>query len=346
MESKHIRPARGILLLTIVLVTMLGLLALGGVAGLVVIAALLAYVFDPAVTALEFRGLSRTAATVLFVLFLSASLGFLGYFLFPVLFAQVELMRSEVSTEQTELIVTRMQALIRGNLGFLGMEEFDLNTSIQNLKIQISERVMKFLVEDSLALVIRMVTIPFMMFFFLKDGREMKKQLIRLVPNRYYEFSLDLLHKMDLQLGNYLRSQFIDALVFGALSIIALWLLDVKYFLFIGIFAALANLIPYVGPIAGVIPAVVVSVLETGDITKAIYVILAYVGLKLVDDFAIQPMVVARGVNVHPLLVLLAILIGGHLFGIVGMLVAVPFAGFLKVVLQESVVTFRKYRFS
>jgi putative permease len=185
-----------------------------------------------------------------------------------------------------------------------------------------------------------------MMFFFLKDGREMKKQLIRLVPNRYFEFSLDLLHKMDLQLGNYLRSQFLDALIFGAMSTMALWLMDVKYFLFIGIFAGLANLIPYVGPIAGVVPAVVVSVLETGDITKAIYVILVYVGLKLVDDFAVQPMVVARGVDVHPVLVLMAIMIGGHLFGIVGMLVAVPFAGFLKVVLQESVVTFRKYRFS
>jgi predicted PurR-regulated permease PerM len=346
LEGQRIRPARGILVLTIVLVTMLGLLFMGGVAGLVVIAALLAYIFDPAVTSLEFRGLSRTAATVVFVLSLTAVLCLLSYFLVPVLFAQIDLMRSEVTTEQTDLIVTRLQSLIRQNLGFVGLEELDLHASIQEFKIQLSERVMKFLVEDSLALIIRLVTIPFMMFFFLKDGREMKKQLIRLVPNRYFEFSLDLLHKMDLQLGNYLRSQFLDALIFGAMSTVALWLMGVKYFLFIGIFAGLANLIPYVGPIAGVIPAVVVSVLETGDITKAIYVILVYVALKLVDDFAVQPMVVARGVDVHPVLVLLAIMIGGHLFGIVGMLVAVPFAGFLKVVLQESVVTFRKYRFS
>jgi len=346
LEGRRIRPARGILVLTIVIVTVLGLLLVGGVAGLVVIAALLAYIFDPAVTSLEFRGLSRTAATVVFILSLTALLCLLSYFLIPILFAQIDLMRSEVTTEQTDLIISRLQTLVQQNLAVLGMEELDIHASIQTFKVQLSERVMKFLVEDSLALIIRLVTIPFMMFFFLKDGREMKKQLVQLVPNRYFEFSLDLLHKMDLQLGNYLRSQFLDALIFGAMSTVALWLMDVKYFLFIGIFAGLANLIPYVGPIAGVIPAVIVSVLETGDITKAIYVILVYVGLKLVDDFAVQPMVVARGVDVHPLLVLLAIMIGGHLFGMVGMLIAVPFAGFLKVVLQESVVTFRKYRFS
>ena len=125
-----------------------------------------------------------------------------------------------------------------------------------------------------------------------------------------------------------------------------LWTLDVRYFLLIGIFAGLANLVPYVGPIAGVVPAVIVSVLETGDVTKALMVIAGYVGLKLLDDVLVQPLVVSRGVNLHPLFVLLSILVGGNLFGILGMLLAVPCAGFVRVVLQESVATFRKYRFT
>jgi predicted PurR-regulated permease PerM len=91
---------------------------------------------------------------------------------------------------------------------------------------------------------------------------------------------------------------------------------------------------------------IAVSVFETGDAAKAVQVILAFIVLKLLDDVLIQPLLVARGVNLHPLLVLLAIIIGGELFGVLGMLLAVPTTGFVKVVLQESIVTLKKYRFT
>jgi len=136
---------------------------------------------------------------------------------------------------------------------------------------------------------------------------------------------------MDLQLGNYLRSQFTDAVVFGVLATIALWLLGVKYFLFIGVFAGLANLIPYVGPIAGALPAVAVALFDAGDVTLALQIVLAFIILKLTDDMLVQPLLVAKGVHMHPLLVLMAIIIGGELFGMLGMLLAVPATGFAKV---------------
>jgi predicted PurR-regulated permease PerM len=74
-------------------------------------------------------------------------------------------------------------------------------------------------------------------------------------------------------------------------------------------------------------------------------VVLAFVALKLLDDSVIQPTLVAKGVNLHPLLVLLAIIIGGEMFGILGMILAVPATGFVKVVFQESLVTLKKYGF-
>jgi putative permease len=205
---------------------------------------------------------------------------------------------------------------------------------------------MDFILREGFSIVLYAVTVPFIVFFLLKDGREMKKMFISIVPNRYFEFALDLLYKMDLQLGNYLRSQFTDAVVFGVLATIALWLLGVKYFLFIGVFAGLANLIPYVGPIAGALPAVAVALFDAGDVTLALQIVLAFIILKLTDDMLVQPLLVAKGVHMHPLLVLMAIIIGGELFGMLGMLLAVPATGFAKVVLQESIVTLKKYRFT
>ena len=175
----------------------------------------------------------------------------------------------------------------------------------------------------------------------------MKKQFISIMPNRYFEFALDLLYKMDVQLGNYLRSQFTDAVVFGVpRDDSRCGFSGVKYFLFIGVFAGLANLIPYVGPIAGALPAVAVALFDRGDITLGFQIILAFIILKLTDDMLVQPLLVAKGVHMHPLLVLLAIIIGGELFGMLGMLLAVPATGFVKVVLQESIVTLKKYRFT
>ena len=167
-----------------------------------------------------------------------------------------------------------------------------------------------------------------------------------MVPNRYFEFTLDLLYKMDSQLGNYLRGQFVDAVVFGAMAIVALWILGVNYFVFLGVFAGLANLIPYVGPIAGAVPAVIVAVLGSGNLGSALPVIIAYIILKLLDDFVVAPYVVASSVEMHPVIVLIAIMVGGELFGVLGMLLAVPVTGFFKVVLQEGISTYRKYRFT
>ena len=340
------RRMRGSLLLVVLVATVLLLIAIGGVVQLVVVSALLAYILDPAVTWLESRGLSRTASTLIFFggLFLAIGVGMTV--LLPMLAEQLRTFQAGAASDKTALVIGHVNQLVNNKLGFLGFENFRLEEKIQVMRQQIGERSFEYLVNDVASVVIHAVTIPFIIFFFLKDGREMKKQFIALVPNRYFEFSLDLLYKMDVQLGNYLRSQFFDALIFGFLSTLALWILGIKYFLFIGAFAGLANLIPYIGPIAGALPAVVVSVFDTGDVVKATQVVIAFVLLKLADDVLVQPLLVAKNVDLHPLLVLLAIIIGGQLFGILGMLLAVPFTGFVKVVFQESVVTFRKYRFT
>jgi putative permease len=178
----------------------------------------------------------------------------------------------------------------------------------------------------------------------MKDGRKFKKELVSIVPNRYFEFSLYLLHKINTQVGNYLRGQVLDATIVGIFSTCTLWLLGVKYFFIIGAFAGIANLVPYFGPITGAIIAVIVSVLQTGSFHLAFYVIIAFIIIKLIDDIIILPVVMSKSVHVSPLTVLLAIMIGGKLFGVIGMLLSVPFTGFIKVVIHESIMNYRRYR--
>ncbi len=346
MNSPKSRAVKDLFVLATILFGALLLFAIGGVAQMVIISALLAYILDPLVTYLEMRGLSRTAATAVFFLMSGTLIAGIAYFLIPEVVQQIQSLQSGPSSAQTSVAVQRLETMIRTRLGFLGLRDFNLNSTIADAKAYADRWIMDFLVKDSVNLIIHAVTIPFIMFFMIKDGREMKKRLVSLVPNRYFEFSLDLVYKMDLQLGNYMRGQFLDAVIFGAMATLALWILGVKYFLFIGVFAGLANLIPFVGPIAGVLPAITVTVFDNGDVKGALYVVIAFIVLKLIDDIIVQPLAVGKTVDLHPMFVALAILVGGHLFGILGMLLAVPCAGFLKVVLEESIVTFRKYRFN
>ncbi len=171
----------------------------------------------------------------------------------------------------------------------------------------------------------------------------MKKALIGIVPNRHFEMILSLIYKTDQQLGSYLRGQFFDAVIIGLLSTIALWILDVPYFLLIGLFAGMANMIPYVGPLAGGIMAILVVVINGGSGQQILFVGIAFVIVQLLDNVLVQPLVVARSVNLHPLIIIFAVIIGGQFFGILGMLLAVPTAGMIKVLVTEFYTGTQKY---
>ena len=333
-----------ILLLAVVLIVLL--LAIGGVAQMVIIAILLAYIFDPLVIRMEARGISRTAAASIILLTLTTLIVIGLLTIIPALKEQMIGMSSGESSAKTDMALANLQEVVRAKLGWLGFGDVDLKAKLADFKASFGRMIIDFIVKDFVELVLTLVTIPFLMFFFIKDALTMKKGLIRSVPNRYFEFSLDLIYKMDQQLGNYLRGQFIDAVSIGTLATIGLGVLGVPYFFLLGPFSGLANLIPYVGPFAGGIPSIIIAVMENGDLAAGGHVALLFLALKLADDLAIQPMSVSSSVHLHPALVLVTCIIGGNLFGLIGMLLSVPVTGFVKVVITESAQILKQYRFS
>ena len=172
---------------------------------------------------------------------------------------------------------------------------------------------------------------------------QVRNLLVFLIQPRL-KVTLNALHKMDLQLGNYLRGQVLDALIVGLLSILALWILGLDYFVLVGAFAGFCNMIPYLGPMAGSVLAVAVSFFTGGSVADALAIVAAFTGIQLVDNAAIHPLAVARNVRLHPLLIVLAILIGGRFFGFLGLVLAVPAVAALLVVGREAVVTARRGR--
>jgi predicted PurR-regulated permease PerM len=178
------------------------------------------------------------------------------------------------------------------------------------------------------------VIVPFVAFFFLREGRRITHGMIEMVPNGYFEMTLNLLHSINNSIGGYIRGQILAVSVVATLAGLGLTLIDMPYALPLGALAGLANMIPYLGPIIGIVSATIVALATLGGMSLVTKVIIVFATIQIIDNVLIQPVVIAKSVDLHPLVVLVVVMIGSDLWGIVGMLIAVPATGILKVSTQ------------
>ncbi|MEE3362896.1 MAG: AI-2E family transporter, partial [Anaerovoracaceae bacterium] len=137
------------------------------------------------------------------------------------------------------------------------------------------------------------------------------------------------LSEVDTVLSTFLRGVLLDALIIAILSSIGLSIMGLKFAVFIGIFAGICNVIPYFGPILGMIPAFIVGLL-TVDVWHGLLAVLILFIIQQIDGNYIYPKVVGTNTGLHPLLVLLAVYIAGKFFGLAGMVLAVPVTAIIK----------------
>ncbi|MFB0517241.1 MAG: AI-2E family transporter [Candidatus Neomarinimicrobiota bacterium] len=200
----------------------------------------------------------------------------------------------------------------------------------------------------------KLVLVLVFTFILLLESRNFKVLFMRAVPNAYFEMTLNLLEKIQAQVSGYLRGQGMAALNVGILSTIGLFLIaqfggiKIPYFVIIGMLAGLANLIPFIGPFVGMVPAIAVYLMTpqpAGINAVVILVIIAmFLTVQAIDNFFVSPKIMSANVGIHPLVVIVVIMIGGSLMGPLGMLFAVPAYGVLKVTLVEVVWGLRAYR--
>jgi len=215
---------RIVLLLIIALAIVVFLVAISHIVKLIIVAALLAYVLDPLASFLESRGMSRTTATISIFLLLIVIVS-ISYVLFlPVLSEEISALKGGFNSEKAEVVISRFENFLVSNFSFLGVKELNLPSRMHAITSRIGDWMFTHVL-DAASIIVSIILIPFIVFFLMKDGRKFKKEFVSIVPNRYFEFSLYLLHKINIQVGNYLRGQVLDATIVGILATGALWIL-------------------------------------------------------------------------------------------------------------------------
>jgi len=176
---------------------------------------------------------------------------------------------------------------------------------------------------------------PFIAYYILRDYGRLKKTMLEFVPRRHRRRVLRLLRDIDRTLGSYIRGQLLVCLVVGVLAYVGYRLIDLPYPLFLAVMVGITNIIPYFGPILGMIPALLVAVTVSAKLV--LLVVLVNFAIQFVEGNVVSPLIVGRTLHLHPLWIIFALLAGGELGGIVGMIFAVPVFAVLKVLVQHAV---------
>lgn len=318
--------------LSILFLFILFLLKVGNILVSFLLAILIVYLLKPAVNALERIGLSRTTAiSLLFTLFTGLFVGG-GYLLAPAIGLQFSEFQTQLPRyrDGLEQIAGRLQDVV--NHYTQSFYEIDIIETI----IPYIQKYLVSSLEQLPGMATELFTViilaPFFAFFLLRDGREIARQLLSLVPNNLFEVTLSVTNKINEQVGGFIRARLLEAAIVGIVVFVGLQIMSFPYAVILSIFAGLTNLIPYIGPIIGAIPALLVAVIDQGGSMTVLLVTIIYFTAQIIDMVFIIPLVVAKIVNLHPVFVVLAIIAGAEVMGILGMIISIPVFSALKLI--------------
>jgi len=184
-------------------------------------------------------------------------------------------------------------------------------------------------------IVATVIVIPVMSAYMIFEAPELIRAFLRALPPRAQPEALAVLRDLDKVLGGFIRGQLTVGATIGVFITIALLILHVKYAVLIGVTAGLLDVIPYVGALVGFVPSVTLAFFNDGW-QHALIVAAVFAGIFQAEGHFIAPRIVSNSVGLSPLMVIIAILIGGELLGISGMFIAVPIAAALRVILLRA----------
>ena len=304
-----------------------------------VFAAGLVFLLEPAVKAFERIRLPRPVGAILALLGLIALIVATIALIFPTIEAQ-----ALQFAEQLPDLYTSVLEWIRENGHRIGFN-IDEILSQQAIEEWVNDPANQETIQQLLVgfgagagQVIRGVTeavavlglAPVLALYLLIDLRRFKATAIELTPPKYREEVSYVGGEVGGALGSFVRGQLLVAVIVGIASSFGMWAIDLPFWLIIGILAGLLNLIPFLGPVVGGALAALVALLN-GDPWQAVYAVVIFTIIQQIDNHIITPMIQRTRVNLSPLVIVLALVIGGAVAGLLGVLVAVPLTAAIRI---------------
>ncbi len=179
--------------------------------------------------------------------------------------------------------------------------------------------------------VVVIVLAPILALYMLVDLEKFKERSLELTPPAYKEEVAFVGGEVGSSLGSFVRGQLLVALIVGVASSVGMAIIDLPFWLLVGMIAGFLNLIPFLGPLVGGALAAIVALLN-GDVTQAVWAVAIFTLIQQIDNHVITPMVQRTRVKLSPLIIVLALIVGGSLAGLLGVLIAVPLTAAVRII--------------
>lgn len=173
-----------------------------------------------------------------------------------------------------------------------------------------------------------LILVPFLAFYMLKDADHFRRLFLSWLPASTRFQWLRLMRDCDQVLSGFIRGQVIIAVIIGTSMAVVAALLKLPYALLLGITAGLGEFVPYFGPIIGSVPAIVFAANQSSQ--TLLQLMMAIIIIHQLEQAVLFPLILGESVGMHPLLVIFSLLIGGHFFGLAGLILALPVAGIIR----------------
>lgn len=306
-----------------------------------VVAAVLAYICDPAVNWLVGHRLPRAAAVLLVVTGLLLVLLLLLLILLPMVYREGVLLISRLP-DLIELFNAQAGPLLKTHFDAELQLDVDMVRSWLRDNWSNAQDLIPVLLAQAragglalLTLVANLFLIPVAMFYLLQEWPKLLQSLRSIVPRPWLPRTMRLIGDIDSILSEFLRGQLSVMLLLAVYYSVGLWLADLKFALPVGILTGLLVFIPYVGFGGGLLLALIAALLQGGGWSPLISVAVVYGVGQLLESFILTPYLVGERIGLHPLAVIFALMAFGQLFGFVGVLIALPASAAILVGLRE-----------
>ncbi len=313
------------------------------------IAVALALLLDPTIDRLQRRGLSRGTAIGLVSISFVAAIVVLTIFLAPILVKQAKELAENMPGHYRKT-AEAVNQMVANNAGFL--HRTNLPTTLEDLIAKYSPQIESgvrnvftgagLFFAGMLSKVIWIVMIPIITVFLLIDIDRLKQKALLFAPEKYREETATLASSIGRVFGSYIRGLFTVAIIYGIACGLALAAWRVPYSLMLGAAAGALSLVPYIGTISTLLLVSLMAFASSpGHPLNALWVAATLLILNQLFDNAVSPKLVGKAVGIHPALAIVALLIGGRMFGLGGMILSVPVAASIQIIVLEFCPQFR-----
>lgn len=295
-----------------------------------IIGAGLAYILAPLVGVLEKRKIPRAVAILIFLLPIIAIFPFLFFLMVSGIVSELQILIEKIPYTIQQIQIS--SGAIINKLLELGIEidpNIIANTITSHLTNIISGIFRTFGqigkgIGGIIVIVYNFVFIPLSAYLFLADREKIVKWVQNLFNVRDQKRMNEFFSQLDISLARFFRGSLLLMFIVGFIIGFSLWILGIKYYLLLGLIAGICNLIPNIGYVLSFIPAILIGLLSPSPAVNLLKIASVYIGEQFLENFFLGPIIIGKSSHLHPVIVMIALILGGTIFGFWGVLLAVP----------------------